>query len=154
MRILVVSDVHGKLNLLREAIEAQPTARDVIFLGDGLRQVEDVIELYPDRTFYTVPGNCDWGAGGIPVRQETFGGKRFYFTHGHLHEVKHGLYRLYLAAREAGADIALYGHTHVAYEDYVDGIYLFNPGSLGYDYSYGYVDVVGNGIRTAVVKLR
>jgi len=154
MRVLVVSDVHGKLNLLREAIEAQPTARDVIFLGDGLRQVEDVMDLYPDRTFYTVPGNCDFGAQGIPVRQETFGGKRFYFTHGHLHGVKHGLYRLDLAAREAGADIALFGHTHLAYEEYADGLYLFNPGSLGYDYTYGYVDIVGNGIRTAVVKLR
>lgn len=154
MRVLVVSDVHGKLNVLREAIEAQPTARDVIFLGDGLRQVEDVMDLYPDRTFYTVPGNCDFGAKGIPIRQETFGGKRFYFTHGHLHGVKSGLYRLDLAAREAEADIALFGHTHVAYEEYADGLYLFNPGSLGYDYSYGYVDVVPGGIRTAVVKLR
>lgn len=154
MRVLVVSDVHGKLNLLREAIEAQPTARDVIFLGDGLRQVEDVMELYPDRTFYTVPGNCDFGAKGIPVRQETFGGKRFYFTHGHLHDVKYTLYRLDMAAREAGADIALFGHTHNPYEEYAGGLYLFNPGSLGYDYSYGYVDIVGGGIRTAVVKLR
>ena len=154
MRVLVVSDVHGKLNLLREAIEAQPSARDVIFLGDGLRQVEDVMDLYPDRTFYTVPGNCDFGAKGIPVRQETFGGKRFYFTHGHLHDVKYTLYRLDMAAREAGADIALFGHTHNPYEEYADGMYLFNPGSLGYDYSYGYVDIVGGGIRTAVVKLR
>lgn len=154
MRVLVVSDVHGKRNLLCQAIEAQPTARDVIFLGDGLRQVEDVMDLYPDRTFYTVPGNCDFGANSLPIRQETFGGKRFYFTHGHLHGVKYGLYRLDLAAREAGADIALFGHTHVAYEEYADGMYLFNPGSLGYDYSYGYVDIVGNGIRTAVVKLR
>lgn len=154
MRVLVVSDIHGKLNLLREAIEAQPTARDVIFLGDGLRQVEDVMDLYPDRTFYTVPGNCDFGAKGIPIRQETFGGKRFYFTHGHLHGVKSGLYRLDLAAREAEADIALFGHTHVAYEEYADGLYLFNPGSLGYDYSYGYADVMPGGIRTAVVKLR
>ncbi len=154
MRVLVVSDVHGKLNLLREAIEAQPTARDVIFLGDGLRQVEDVMEWYPDRTFYTVPGNCDFGAKGIPVRQETFGGKRVYFTHGHLHDVKYTLYRLDMAAREAGADIALFGHTHRVCEEYADGLYLFNPGSLGYDYTYGYVDIVGGGIRTAVVKLR
>ena len=152
MRILVVSDVHGKLHLLREAIEAQPTARHVIFLGDGLRQVEALMELYPDRTFYTVPGNCDFGAGGVPIRQETFGGKRFYFTHGHLHDVKHTLYRLDMAAREAGADVALFGHTHVPYEEYADGLYLLNPGSLGYDRRYGYVDIVGDGIRTAVVE--
>lgn len=154
MRVLVVSDIHGKSHLLREAIEAQPTARDVIFLGDGLRQVEDVMDLYPGRTFYAVPGNCDFGADRIPIRQETLGGKRFYFTHGHLHDVKYNLYRLDLAAREAGADIALFGHTHTPYEEYADGLYLFNPGSLGHGYTYGYVDVVGGGIRTAVVKLR
>ena len=40
MRILVVSDVHGRLDRLREAILRQPTAGTVIFLGDGLRQAE------------------------------------------------------------------------------------------------------------------
>lgn len=154
MRVLVVSDVHGREQRLCQVLEAQPTARTVIFLGDGLRQVENVMERYPDRTFYTVPGNCDFAAAGIPVRQETFDGKRFYFTHGHLHGVKQGLYRLDLAAREAGADVVLFGHTHVAYEEYADGLYLMNPGSLGYDGTYGYVDIVGGGIRTAVVKLR
>ena len=154
MRVLVVSDVHGRLGRLCEAIEQQPTARDVIFLGDGIRQAEEAQERYPDRTFYLVPGNCDFGADAIPIRQETFGGKRFYFTHGHLHDVKYTLYRLDLAAREAGADIVLFGHTHTAYEEYADGLYLFNPGSLGYDGTYGYVDIVGDGIRTAVVRLR
>lgn len=154
MRVLVVSDVHGRVDRLYEAIEQQPTARDVIFLGDGIRQAEDAQDRYPDRTFYLVPGNCDFGSRLIPIRQETFGGKRFYFTHGHLHEVKYTLYRLELAAREAGADIALFGHTHTPYEEYVDGLHLFNPGSLGYEGTYGYVDVVGDGIRTGVVHLR
>lgn len=154
MRILVVSDVHGRVDRLYEAIEQQPTARHVIFLGDGIRQAEDAEERYPDRTFYMVPGNCDFGCQGVPVRQESFGGKRFYFTHGHLHEVKYTLYRLEMAAREAEADIALFGHTHVPCEEYVDGLYLFNPGSLGRDGTYGYVDVVGGGICTAVVHLR
>ena len=153
MRILVVSDVHGRAGRLYEAIERQPTANVVLFLGDGLRQAEDAAHRYPDRTFYMVPGNCDFGAQAIPVRQETLGGKKFYFTHGHLHEVKYTLYRIEMAAREAGADIVLFGHTHVPYEEYCDGLYLFNPGSLGYDGTYGYVDIVGGGIRTAVVKL-
>jgi len=42
MRILVVSDVHGRDNLFREAIESQPAARTVIFLGDGIRGAEDM----------------------------------------------------------------------------------------------------------------
>ena len=154
MRILVVSDIHGRIHRLQEALEQQPTARHVVFLGDGLRQVEDLMDQYPDRTFYTVPGNCDFGASGIPVRQETFGGKRFYFTHGHLHDVKYTLYRLEMAAREAEADIVLYGHTHAQHEEYVDGLYFFNPGSLRYDRTYGYVDIVGDSLITAVVELR
>ena len=154
MRILVVSDVHGRESLLWEAIEQQPTARTVLFLGDGIRQAEAAQERYPDRTFYMVPGNCDMGCSLLPVRQETLGGKRFYFTHGHLHDVKYTLYRLDLAARQAGADIALFGHTHAPYEEYADGLYLFNPGSLGYGHTYGFVDIQGGGIRTAVVSLR
>ena len=152
MRILVVSDVHGQEGLFRQAIEAQPTARTVLFLGDGIRQAETMEEDYPDRTFYMVPGNCDFSTRP-KVREETWGGKRFYFTHGHIHDVKYGLYRIDMAARQAGADIVLFGHTHTPYEEYADGLYLFNPGSLGYGKTYGYVDVVGGGIRTAVVSL-
>jgi putative phosphoesterase len=88
------------------------------------------------------------------VREETLGGKRFFFTHGHVYDVKYGLYRLDLAAREYQADIALFGHTHVPYEEYADGLYLFNPGSLGHGGTYGYVDVVGGGVVTNVVTLR
>ena len=154
MRVLVVSDVHGDFSGLCEAIEQQPTAKTVFFLGDGLRQAEDAAERYPDRTFYMVPGNCDFGADAIPIRQEKVGGKRFYFTHGHRHDVKYTLYRLELAAREAEADIVLFGHTHNPYEEYVDGLYLFNPGSLRYGRTYGYVDIVGDSLITAVVELR
>jgi putative phosphoesterase len=146
MRVLVVSDVHGRMGALCEAIEQQPTATAVIFLGDGLRQAEEAADRYPDRTFYMVPGNCDLAATLPPVRQETLGGKRFYFTHGHIHGVKSTLYRLDLAAREAKADIALFGHTHTPYEEYADGLYLFNPGSLGQDGSYGLIQLSSAGI--------
>ena len=153
MRILVVSDVHGNSRALCRAIENQPTAGTVLFLGDGLRQAEDAADRYPDRTFYMVPGNCDLAASGPFTRQETFGGKRFLFTHGHKYDVKYGLYKLDLAAREAGADIALFGHTHVPYSDYTEGLYLFNPGSLGQDGRYGYVDVTAGGIMPVLLRL-
>ena len=150
----MVSDVHGDFRGLCEAIESQPTAKVVIFLGDGLRQAEDAADVYPDRDFYMVPGNCDFGSTLIPIRQETFGGKRFYFTHGHLHDAKYTLYRLDMAARQAEADLLLFGHTHQPYEEYADGLYLFNPGSLRYGRTYGYVDIVGDSLITAVVELR
>ncbi|MBQ4613077.1 MAG: metallophosphoesterase [Clostridia bacterium] len=154
MRILVVSDTHGNVGALCRAIEQQPTAHAVIFLGDGLRDAWEAEKRYPERIFYTVPGNCDFGCHDPKIREETLGGKRFFFTHGHVFDVKYGLYRLDLAAREHKADIALFGHTHTPYEEYADGLYLFNPGSLGYGGTYGYVDVVGGGAVTQVVSLR
>lgn len=154
MRILVVSDTHGRVGSLCRAIEEQPTARTVIFLGDGLRDADAAQESFPERTFYTVPGNGDFGCYDPKIREEILGGKRFFFTHGHVFDVKYGLYRLDLAARERKANVALFGHTHTPYEEYVDGLYLFNPGSLGYGGTYGYVDIVGDGVVTRVVNLR
>ena len=154
MRILVVSDVHGNSRALAQAIEQQPEARTVVFLGDGLRQAEDAADEYTDRTFYMVPGNCDFASTLPPVRQETFGGRRFYFTHGHVHDVKYGLYRLEMAARQAEAEVVLFGHTHCPFEDYADGLYMLNPGSLGHGGTYGYVDVTPGGVMTGIVSLR
>ncbi len=154
MRILVVSDTHGGSRALCCAIEQQPTARTVIFLGDGLRDVESVQQRYPSHTFYTVPGNCDMFSDAPKIREEKLGGKRFFFTHGHIYDVKYGLYRLELAARERRADVALFGHTHQPYQEYADGLHLFNPGSLGHSGTYGFVDVVSGGVVTQVVSLR
>lgn len=152
MRILVVSDTHGNVGALCRAIEDQPTARTVIFLGDGIRDAFAAQERFPEHTFYTVPGNCDFGCTDPKIREETLGGKRFFFTHGHVFDVKYGLYRLDLAAREYKADIALFGHTHQPYREYADGLHLLNPGSLGHGGTYGYVDVIGGGVMTAVVS--
>ncbi len=154
MRILVVSDTHGYAERLYRAIEEQPTAGTVFFLGDGMRDADRARERYPERTIYTVPGNCDMGCTDPKIREETVGGKRFFFTHGHVYDVKYGLYRLELAARERRADVVLFGHTHRSYQDYVDGLHLFNPGSLGYDGTYGFVDIAGGGIITQVVSLQ
>ncbi len=154
MRILVVSDSHGNAGALCRAIEEQPTARTVIFLGDGLRDAEQAQQRYPERTFYTVPGNCDMFSCAPALREETLGGRRFFFTHGHVQDVKYGLYRLELAARERRASVVLFGHTHRPYEDYADGLYFLNPGSIGHGGTYGYVDIVGGGVVTNVVSLR
>lgn len=154
VRVLVIADVHGNSRALCRAIEEQPSARTVIFLGDGLRQAEDAEKRYTDRTFYMVPGNCDLCTELPPSREETIGGKRFYFTHGHKQDVKYGLYRLYAAARQAQADIALFGHTHQPYTAYEEGVHLLNPGSLGYNGTYAWVDITANGVLTNIVPLR
>ena len=142
MRILVMSDSHGRSSVLYEAIENEPTAAAVIFLGDGLRDAEEVAPIYPDRRFYFVCGNCDPGAFNTPsVSEERFGGVPFLLTHGHLFGVKTGLGALKREALRRGVQVVLYGHTHIPDVRCEDGLYLLNPGSIARKGTYGVVDI-------------
>lgn len=155
MRVLVVSDTHGNEAALREAVFQQPKAEIVIHLGDGEQEAGRVRLQFPEKMFLQVRGNCDWSSGLPGTGEFTVAGKKIFYTHGHLYGVKSGLYSVACAARERGADILLFGHTHKALTDYEDGLYLLNPGSLsGYDASYGIVDITEAGIVTNVLKKR
>ncbi len=150
MRILVISDTHGNETALFRVVEAQPTARVVIHLGDGVEEAEAAAAAFPDREFHLIRGNNDWYAGrSYPLSEELLlGGRRLFCTHGHHYRVKMGLYDAVCAARERQADLLLFGHTHQPLTDYEDGLYLMNPGSLGYGGTYGYVDITPAGIVT------
>lgn len=154
MRLLVISDTHGRAERLYEAIEREPTAGSIVFLGDGLRECEDAEKRYPDRRFFAVRGNCDWYAGDAEaLRVEMFGGKCVMFTHGHIQNVKFGPEIAIRTARDYGADLLLYGHTHRAEKTYEDGLHILNPGSLGYGGEYGIVDIEAGGIFTDLRRL-
>ncbi len=154
MRILVTSDTHGDAASLRQAILAQPQADVVIHLGDGENDVEQAKRSFPDKMFLQVRGNCDWASQLPTVGEYEAEGVRIFYTHGHLYGVKSGDYQLISAARERKAQVALFGHTHLAREDYEDGLYLMNPGRLsGWEASYGILDITPQGIVTNVVRL-
>ncbi len=154
MRILVVSDTHGSEANLRRAILAQPAAEIVIHLGDGQAEAERAKRNFPEKMFLQVRGNCDMGSP-LPYEGEyTVDGVKIFYTHGHMYNVKMGLYNAVCAAREKGAQVLLYGHTHQALTDYEDGLYLMNPGSLsGWGASYGTLDITPQGIVTNTIKL-
>ena len=64
-------------------------------------------------------------------------GHRFYCTHGHKQGVGYGLENLMYTALENDCDIALYGHTHVPFDDVFEGfgdagenVRIINPGSI------------------------
>ena len=130
MQILVVSDSHGHTQALQKAIEATPQALDIIFLGDGARDADWLEDAYPERRFYIVRGNCDMGSFAPSEGLAPFGGVMLLYTHGHMYDVKMGRYKLAAAAKEKGADLALYGHTHAAKEENIDGMRLCNPGAV------------------------
>ena len=45
MKLLVVSDVHGDLDALERAVDAEADTDAVIFLGDGLREAENLQDM-------------------------------------------------------------------------------------------------------------
>ncbi len=155
MRIVVISDAHGKVTPVETAIErSRPDV--VIFLGDGLHALSDLPDIYPAIQFYFVKGNCDFD-DAKETDMLRFGGKTIFFTHGHLYHVKLTLEELKAAARQKKADIVLFGHTHVSLQLYEDGVYYLNPGSCALPNngkpSYGFVDIIGNNVVTNIVYL-
>ena len=155
MRILVVSDTHKNAGNLRTILLAQPKAEIVIHLGDGEDDVALLKNSFPEKMFLQVRGNCDWGSNLPNTGVYTAEGVKIFYTHGHLYNVKSGLYQAVCAAREQKAQVLLFGHTHQALTDYEDGLYMMNPGSAGYGApSYGTLDITPQGIVTNVISLR
>ncbi len=134
MKILVLSDSHGALRFMRNAISRlMPDA--VVHLGDHYDDVQTIAEEYPHLIFHCVPGNCDQFRVSPDVARTLcycVGGVRLYMTHGHLHGVKSSLYRLVSEGRKAGAKGILFGHTHQTHCEYEDGVWILNPGSCGH----------------------
>lgn len=152
MKLLVFSDSHGSPGMMLEEVGRHRTADAVIFLGDGQRDLELVRSRFPEIAFYTVRGNCDFGSDAPIQEILSLDGARIFCTHGHAYNVKFGLYTAVCAAREAGANLLLFGHTHQAMQTYDDGLYIVNPGSAsGYDASYAIVDILPTGILTNII---
>ncbi len=142
MKVLVLSDSHGSLGNMCEAVEKQnPDA--VIHLGDFFRDAEDLASAYETPEYYRVSGNCDYGFGMKKSLTVTLGGVRMFLTHGHLYDVKHELESLHRQAQLAGAQIALFGHTHRPLVEFRSGIWLMNPGTCGpfSNTSYGLITI-------------
>ena len=155
MRLLVFSDCHGDKASILAALERHPDANTILFLGDGMRDMEFIEDQYSNKIFYKVSGNCDLASMEPLTRLLEFGGKRIMMTHGHEYHVKFGRREAEYTARRNGCDLLLFGHTHQPFTDYDDGLYMMNPGSVnrGNSHTYGVVDIVNDGIFCNIVKL-
>ena len=153
MKILVLSDSHGEFRYMEQAVFAE-TPDCIVHLGDKRRDGEMLQKKFCRIPYIGVPGNCDFAGEEPAVIVKDFQGVRILITHGHCHAVKFGLLRLGLAASEAGASVALYGHTHCAAHDLFEGIQLFNPGAAsGGDPSYGVVEISDGFAACRIIKL-
>ena len=157
-KILIVSDSHGNRNPLDVVIKREQPDM-LIHLGDVEADTEDIRRMLdraaeernkklsasrtPDeaeqeeRISLPVPavfirGNCDRGGG--PELRDTavfeVNGYRFFCTHGHRQGVSYGVENLAYSAMENGCGLALYGHTHIPFDEEWEGVRILNPGSI------------------------
>lgn len=157
MRAIVFSDSHGNYDVLEKIIERHKDADFFIHLGDGEREMEYIRYAYPGKNFLFVAGNCDYGSDAPDYDVVDLAGKKIFLTHGWRFGVKVSLDHIKEEARKFGADIMLFGHTHVAGTCYEDGLYIMNPGSCGRPReggpSYGIIDITEAGIVLNIVFL-
>ncbi|MBQ7540802.1 MAG: metallophosphoesterase [Clostridia bacterium] len=144
MKILVLSDTHGDVWSLREIFSRERGYSLVIHLGDGERDVAPFFPM-PGVPLLQVRGNCDFYSDLPTEICAEEGGKRIFCTHGHMQNVKYGDSMLRRVARDKKADIALYGHTHVPVQEYDDGLYVCNPGSV-HSGDYAVLEIVPQGV--------
>lgn len=157
MRIVVISDSHGRTGVIDKILSSQPDATHIFFLGDKVSDIEDFEYLYPDKIFHIVCGNCDYASLIPAVGVELIDNVRILYTHGHIYNVKYGISRLRDAAIQNGCKIALFGHTHISKILYEDGVYLVNPGSCSSPRegraSYAVIDITENGIMPIIIEI-
>ena len=156
MRILVISDTHGNYAATCMAADEAGPVDLLIHLGDV---AEDTwaVEAVAGCPIISVAGNCDPPGADVPreIRRE-FAGVPFLLTHGDSYQVKAGLSGLHLRAVQTNSRVALYGHTHQAAINEIDGIWLINPGTLhaaSQTRTYALVDIDNGAIRAAIFSL-
>lgn len=157
MKILIVSDTHGRHGNLDEVLAREGKIDMLLHLGD-VENDEHYIEAIADYPVHMISGNNDFFSY-LPGEKEIKIGKyRVFMTHGHGHYVSMNTKRLREAARARGVDIVMFGHTHKPYIDVEGDLKVINPGSLSYprqegrQASYVIMEINANGNASFELK--
>ena len=146
MKLFIASDIHGSEFYCRKLIGAykREEADKMLLLGDILyhgprndlpegyapKAVIELLNALKDEIL-CVRGNCDTEVDQMvlefPIMSQNAvifaDGVKIYATHGHKFN-KDNLPPL------CAGDVLVYGHTHVALDEVVDGVRCLNPGSV------------------------
>lgn len=161
LRLLVASDIHGSLPRTEFVAELARSMRPdrLLLLGDLLyhgprnplpegyapREVAAVLNDWKDRII-AVRGNCDAEVDQVllqfPLAESAWlylDGQRIWVSHGQHNQLPDRFPDL------VPGDVFLCGHTHVPRAETVDGLHIWNPGSVslpkqGFPASYATIE--------------
>lgn len=128
MKVGVLSDTHRMQKYMDKAIQDLKDCDLLIHAGDNFLDSK-YLHKETNIPIIAVRGNCDFDN----VEDELIfdiEGKNVFLCHGDSYGVKYGLDMLEKKAKEVGADIVIFGHTHVPLNIKKDNILYINPGSL------------------------
>lgn len=131
MRVLIVSDTHGRHGGLDRALQEAGDIDMLIHLGD-VEGGETYINAVVECEKHIVRGNNDFFSD-LPRDEEFFiSGHKVFITHGHAYYVSLDPEYIREEGKARGAEIVMFGHTHKPYFEDKDGIIVLNPGSLAF----------------------
>ena len=136
MKVLIVSDTHGRDDNLEEVIYREAPVDYLIHCGD-VEGREIFIEALAECPCCIVAGNNDFFSD-LPREEEiTLAGKKILVTHGHHYGVSLGTFGIVDEAKSRDCLAVFFGHTHRPVAEKEDGILVVNPGSLSFPRQQG-----------------
>lgn len=136
MKVLIVSDTHGKNHYLLKTLEKVRPIDLLIHLGD-FEGGEEYIQSIASCPTEFVSGNNDFFNGFPKDKLIRIGKYKVLLTHGHRYGVNYSTNTIRDMAVKNNADIVMFGHTHVPMIDLSGDIWVINPGSLALPRQYG-----------------
>ena len=155
MLIGVVSDTHCINKYIQLAAEKIKNVDILIHLGDNSSDIEQFKKVF-NGEIYVVDGNCDYRGEYPKELIIDVNSKKIFLTHGDLYGVKSGLNNIFYKGKELGADIVLYGHSHIEGIERVEDILIMNPGSTSIPkwkgHSIGFIEIDDSGNIDAKIE--
>ena len=131
MRVLIVSDTHGRHGGLDRALQEAGNIDMLIHLGD-VEGGETYIDAVADCEKHIIRGNNDFFSE-LPREEEFYiGSHKVFITHGHAYYVSLDPDYIREEGKARGAEIVMFGHTHRPFFEDDNGIIVLNPGSLSF----------------------
>ena len=131
MKILIVSDTHGRHGNLDAVLEKEGKIDLLLHLGD-VEDAECYYDAIAEWPYHMVSGNNDYFSRLPKDKEIQIGKYKVWMTHGHNYYVSISTEKLRDAARARGVDVVMFGHTHNPYVDTSEKPIVLNPGSISY----------------------
>ena len=129
MKILIVSDSHGRNTYLERVLETIGPIDMLIHLGD-LEGSETFLRQHVNCPIEMVSGNNDYFTDIDREKEIYIGPYKILLTHGHRYKVHYGTEYIKDWARENNATMVMFGHTHMPLIDQASDVIAINPGSI------------------------